>query len=323
MQDKYLDAVVVARRPLTERIAEFLIAPQQAGPLPIAEAGSHLELRFGGQDGRFLRHYSVVGPLDLSDKAEPFYRIAVQREPRSRGSDVIHRSFAPGTGLRISRPINSFRLARGLPHTLLVAGGIGVTPILAMARSLRYRHERFSAFYAGARHAAMAYADTLAALCGGALRLHEAESQGVPDMVALLAAQPVDTHVYVCGPPPMIEAVIAAGAALGWAPGRIRFELFNAAHRPEDQPFEVRLPTGQSVPVGAGTTILDALEAAGVDTYADCRRGECGLCLTEVLDCDGTLDHRDRFLGADDPARARQMTICCSRIQGKVLALNI
>src|SRR4051812_40704344 len=110
MQSKYFDAVVLARRTLTDRIAEFQIAAADGQSLPLAEAGSHIELRFGGDDGRFLRHYSVVGPLGLQEGWEPFWRIAVQRENRSRGSAFIHDHFRAGTRLRISHPMNAFRL---------------------------------------------------------------------------------------------------------------------------------------------------------------------------------------------------------------------
>ncbi|WP_068083296.1 PDR/VanB family oxidoreductase [Novosphingobium rosa] len=323
MQDKYLDAVILARRTLTKRITEFLIAAADGQPLPMAEAGSHIELRFGGAGDRFLRHYSLIGPLAAGAPREAFWRVAVRREDRARGSAFIHRTFQPGTRLRVSRPINAFRLSRRQPHTLLVAGGIGITPIFAMARSLLTRQEAFSVLYVGVEQAQMAYVGELAAMCGPGLAVFETGRQGMPDLKAVLSAQPADATAYVCGPSGMIDGLIGAGAAIGWAPERIRFEVFNAAHRPEDQAFEVRLKDGRAIPIGAGTTILDALEGAGVETYADCRRGECGLCTTAVLGCDGALDHRDRVYSAQDHARNRQMTICCSRITGRLLELDL
>ncbi len=129
MHARYSDAVVLERHGLTDRIAELRIGSGDGRALPMAEAGSHIELRFGGADGRFLRHYSVVGPLSLDDRTEPFWRIAVQREDRARGSAHIHANFRSGTRLRVSRPIGAFRLARNVPHALLIAGGIGITPM--------------------------------------------------------------------------------------------------------------------------------------------------------------------------------------------------
>jgi vanillate O-demethylase ferredoxin subunit len=323
MYDKYFDAVVLSRRALTDRIAEFCIGAADGRAVPMAEAGSHIELRFGGQGAAFLRHYSVVGPLHSRDEPEPFWRIAVQRESRARGSAFIHEHFRLGTKLRVSRPISGFRLSRNQPHTLLVAGGIGITPMLAMARSLRTRKEPFSMFYAGLERSAMAYADELDGLCDGRVTFHEAKHAGIPNLTKLLSDQPQGTFAYICGPALMIEALRDAGSALGWNSERIRFEVFNAAQRPEDEDFEVRLKSGRMIKVGAGTTILDALEAAGVDTLSDCRRGECGLCSTDVLGCDGTLDHRDRFFTDEEHLAGQQITICCSRIKGRVLELEI
>ncbi|WGD53010.1 PDR/VanB family oxidoreductase [Bradyrhizobium sp. CB1650] len=323
MSGKCLDAVVLSRHALTERIAEFRIGRADGRPLPMAESGSHIELHFGGGERRFVRHYSIVGPLTLCNDPEPFWRIAVQREDRSRGSAFIHDSFRPGTALMISRPINAFRLSRHQPNTLLVAGGIGVTPMVAMARSLRTRNVDFSMLYAGQERCAMAYIDELEALCGDRLTVQESKRDGIPDLTRLLSLQPAATVAYVCGPGVMIEALREAASTLGWRKERVRFEVFNAAHRPDDGDFEVRLPTGRRVKVGAGMTILDALELAGVDTLSSCRRGECGLCVADVADCDGELDHRDRYFSAEERRAGRQIAICCSRTTGCTLVLNV
>ncbi len=323
MSGKCLDAVVLARRALTERIAEFCIARADGRPLPMAESGSHIELHFGAGEHHFVRHYSIVGPLTLRDDPEPFWRLAVQREDRARGSAFIHGNFRVGTALTVSRPINAFRLARHRANTLLVAGGIGVTPMIAMARSLRMRNMDFAMFYAGQERSTMAYVDELQGLCGDRLTVHESRRDGIPDLVRLLSSQPAETVVYVCGPGAMIEALREAAAALGWRREQVRFEVFNTAHKRDDEDFEVRLSTGRCVKVGAGTTILEALELAGVDTLSSCRRGECGLCITDVAGCDGQLDHRDRYFSDDEHRAGKQIAICCSRIAGRVLALNV
>lgn len=321
--DKDIDAVVLARRALTGRIVEFCIGRADGRPLPMAESGSHIELHVGGGEQYFVRHYSIVGPLTLRDDPEPFWRIAVQREDRARGSAFMHDNLRPGTPLRVSRPINAFRLSRHRANTLLVAGGIGITPMLAMARSLRTRNLDFAMLYAGQERSAMAYVDELEGLCGDRLSVHESGRHGIPDLAGLLSGQPPGTVVYICGPAPMIEAVREAAANLGWLKERVRFEVFNAAHRPDDRDFELRLSTGRQVRVGAGTTILEALELAGVDTLSSCRRGECGLCITDVTGCDGELDHRDRYFSDEEHRAGRQIAICCSRITGRALALSV
>ena len=204
MSGKGIDAVVLARRALTGRIAEFCIGRADGRPLPMAESGSHIELHFGGGEHRFVRHYSIVGPLTLRDDPEPFWRIAVQREDRARGSAFIHDTFRAGTVLTVSRPVNAFRLARHQANTLLVAGGIGVTPMLAMARSLRMRNLDFSMLYAGQDRPAMAYVDELESLCGDRLSVHQSKRDGIPDLVGRLSCQPAGTIAYVCGPAAMI-----------------------------------------------------------------------------------------------------------------------
>lgn len=323
MQGKYLDAVVSGRRTLTDRICELQLGAADGSPLPMAQAGSHIEVKFGGDTGRFLRHYSILGPLTLESNAEPFWRIAVQHEDRSRGSAYIHNNFRVGSTLRMSRPMGSFRLGRNIPHVLLIAGGIGITPILPMMRSLTIRKQSFSMLYAGANAGAMAYVDEVKALGAGNVRVHESERDGIPDLDGLLASQPENTVVFICGPGPMIDALRGVAETRSWDRRRIRFEVFNAAHRPEDTDFAVRLRSGRVIDVGAGTTILDALEGAGVDTLSDCRRGECGLCLTDVVDAHGGIDHRDSYLTPEEKTSQEQMTICCSRPTGKLVDLDV
>jgi ferredoxin-NADP reductase len=197
MTDRFFDAVVLDRHALTDRIVELRIGSADGEPLPMAEAGSHLELRFGGTAGHFLRQYSIVGPLTLDSDGEPFWRIAVQREDRSRGSAHIHANFRRGTRLRVSRPIGAFRLGRGQPHTLLVAGGIGITAMLPMLRSLVVRRQSFSMLYLGTRRETMAYADECLELGDEHVRLHESARDGRPDLDDLLAFQPPGTAARV------------------------------------------------------------------------------------------------------------------------------
>lgn len=323
MHERSIDAVVLERRALTERIAELTIGAADGRALPMAEAGSHIELRFGGAAGSFLRHYSVVGPLTLDAQREPFWRIAVQREDRARGSAYIHANVRSGSRLRVSRPLGAFRLGRNLPHALLVAGGIGITAILPMLRSLLIRKQPCALLYLGARRATMAYADDVLAMGGEHVRLHESLRSGRLDLKALLAVQPPGTVVYSCGPGRLIDGLRAAARAQSWDERRVRFEIFSSAHRPEDTAFAVRLRSGRLIAVGPGTTILDALEAAGVDTLSDCRRGECGLCLADVIDAHEGIDHRDSYLTADEKAACTQLTMCCSRARGEVIDLDL
>lgn len=327
---KYIDVVVSEVRQLTPRIREFLLTtPDRAPALPYGP-GAHLEVHTGDErSGLVIRHYSLIGGSGGSDgsagRDDPrhSYRIAVQREDHGGGSAYIHAHFEPGTRLRVAPPANNFPLDRRDRHSLLIAGGIGITPVFSMARSLARRGRDYSVAYAGREAAAMAYHDELAALAGPRARFHYSGSGARLDLQALLAAQPEGTTAYVCGPATMIEATHAAGAALGWAPGRVRSETFGVGRRGDERPFQVELRrSGRVVEVGADVSILDALTAAKVDVLWDCRRGECGLCPQTVIEADGPIEHRDRYLDEDERRRGDTLCICVSRIRGSRLVLD-
>ncbi|WP_136068583.1 PDR/VanB family oxidoreductase [Modicisalibacter radicis] len=323
MHGQHQAAVVLERQPLTERICEITLGLTDGTPLPAPRAGAHVELRFGGNDGRFLRHYSLVGPLELTSAHEPFWRIAVQRENRRRGSDYIHRHFTPGTPVLMSPALSPFRLTSDDGPVLLIAGGIGVTAILPMLRACVMRRRDVRMLYVGRSRAAMAYVEEVEALGGDAVTVHDAtSSRGRPDLKALLARQPAGTTVYVCGPPALIEGTRQAAQQLGWPAERLRHEVFNAAHKEEDQAVTVHI-RGTSVHVSPDHTLLEALEAAGVETFSDCRRGECGLCITPVRQVVGDIDHRDRFLTSDQKRSNRQIALCCSRPRSTSIELEL
>lgn len=319
------DVVVASIRDLTPRVREFLLRSADGKPLPDYAAGAHVALHtISAERGLIVRHYSLVGGSGLSDDARNTYRIAVQREDHARGSAHIHATFQLGTALRIGPPINNFPLDRRDPQVLLIAGGIGITPIFSMARSLVRRHRPFQVFYAGRHAESMAYHDDLKQLAGNAARFHYSDTQGHPDLVALLRQQPEATSVYVCGPTRMIEATRAAAAKLGWDAGRVRSELFGAGFSGLATPFEVYLQRShRSVQVGADVSILDALLNEGLPVLWDCRRGECGLCPLPVVSAEGGIEHHDRYLSDEEKSAGDSMCICVSRIRGKQLVLDV
>ncbi len=324
MAQKYLDAVVLERRELTSRISEFVIGAADRSPLPTGDAGSHIEVRFGAGDGRYVRHYSLVGPLSKEPLLEPYWRIAVQREDRSRGSAYIHANFREGTRLKVSRPAAPFRLRRDVPHVLLVAGGVGITAILPMLRSLVIRKRPVSFVYIGRGRSDMAYADDVLDLGGEAVRLHFTGVSGRPDFAGLLEVQPEGTEAYICGPGSMVDDLRRVAAQMAWPASRVHHEIFNSAHRADDGDVRVELRGGREILVGAGTTVLEALEAAGVETYSDCRRGECGLCVTDVISDPGEIDHRDHYFTDEQKRTVTRMCICVSRVRaGAQLKLDI
>ncbi len=321
-----IEVEVVGLRQLTPRIREYLLASPDGARLPRHDPGAHIEVHLAGAElGAFVRHYSLIGGAGAQPDAPHLYRIAVQREERGRGSDFIHRHLERGTRLRISPPRNHFMLGRNDGRSLLIAGGIGVTPIYSMLRSLVRRGRDFELVYSGRAREAMAYHEEVLALAGarGALHLSGEHGGSHLDLRELLGRQGGDTVAYVCGPEGMVHAVQAAARELGWAPQRVRSEFFGAGHGQDDVGFEVRLrSSGRSVTVGRNTSILDALISAGVELLFDCRRGECGLCQLAVVEADGPLEHRDRYLTAEERGEGRSMCICVSRIRGRHLVLD-
>jgi vanillate O-demethylase ferredoxin subunit len=321
---RFLEVVVTGIRQLTPRVREYLLASADGSDLPAYAPGAHVELHTTSpSSGPIVRHYSLVGGTGLWDDPAHTYRIAVQREDRARGSAHIHDSFTLGTRLQVSVPKNNFALDRRDAKSLLIAGGIGITPILSMLRSVVRRHRDLEMVYAGRHASAMAYREDVLRLAEGRARIHDSSVSGHLDLRALLARQPEGCAAYVCGPAAMVEAAQAAAAELGWAPGRVRSELFTAGPTGDEQPFEVELRRSQQrVRVGRDTTILDALTAAGIHPLHDCRRGECGLCPMTVLEADGPIQHRDTYLSDEEHASQKTLCICVSRIQGSRLVLD-
>lgn len=326
MARKHIGVVVSGVRQLTPRIREFQFTALDNRPLPAYEPGAHIELHTGNeQTGLIVRHYSLIGGTADKDDARNTYRIAVQREERAGGSAYIHANFEVGTRLQVSVPINNFPLDRGDEHSLLIAGGIGITPIFSMARSLSRRHRRFTVVYAGRGAELMAYHAELAELAGADARFHYSgrEDSGKLDLEKLLRSQPPGTTAYVCGPGPMVAAAHAASLAVGWPPEHVRSELFGAGPRGDEVAFDVELRrSGRVINVGKDVSILDALTAAKVDVLWDCRRGECGLCPQDVISADGPIEHRDRYLSEEERESGSTLCICVSRIRGTRLVLD-
>ncbi|GAB1616957.1 PDR/VanB family oxidoreductase [Pseudomonas sp. NGC7] len=326
MQSPILNVKVAGVRRLTDRINEYLLTSLDGSPLPRYEPGAHIELHLKSPvNGDFVRHYSLIGGTGMNNDPACQYRIAVQREPHLRGSAFIHDNLVSGSELRISWPKNNFVLGRNDPHVLLIAGGIGITPIYAMLRSLARRNRSYSFLYSGRTETALAYRDDVMSIAGNNGTLHFSGEPATDhlDFVALLREQPEDTVIYICGPKPMLDAAYRAGEQLGWAPERIRSEQFGVASSADDCAFDVVLNrSGKTVTVGRDTSILDALTAAGVDLLSDCRRGECGLCPLSVISSESTISHRDRYLSQAEKDEGKTLCLCVSRISGGTLVLD-
>jgi ferredoxin-NADP reductase len=304
---------------VAEDIKRFDLVPEQGGPLPCFAAGAHVILSMTEGARTWRNPYSLMGSqTDLSR-----YSISVLRTPNSRGgSHFLHDRVSHGTRISVSPPINLFPLELSGRHHLLIAGGIGITPMMSMAEQLDRLGASFALHYSVREPTRAAYADQLARQFGERVLLYcDSAGEQLP-LDALLDQQPLGTHLYVCGPEPMIDWVLDRAESAGWPAENIHFERFTAPA--SGRPFTVRLAhSGRSLKVGEQETILDAIEAAGLDAPHLCRGGACGQCVTEVLSASGPLLHQDHFLTPEQHRAGRQIMICVSRCQGDELVLEL
>lgn len=296
--------------------------------LPGFAAGAHIRVQVSLPGGKTdWRHYSLVNFATERNatNAPAEYVIAVRKEAEGRGgSRFMHEQLKQGDMLTIQAPKNDFPLHTGPGGSVLVAGGIGVTPLASMAARRRAEGAPVRMHYAGRSRDLMAFLPELQALLDGDLRVHADAEAGAPlDIDALLDGVPAGDRLYVCGPKVMLDAVLARTQARGWEHDRVHFELFTEPVAEEgDQPFEVELAqSGQCFTVAADQSILDCLIDNGCDPMFDCKRGECGVCATPVLE--GEIDHRDYVLTAREKAEGNVMQICISRAKGARLVLDI
>lgn len=310
---------VVARRMEAEDVCAFELADPRGKPLPAFSAGSHVDVRITPD---LVRQYSLC-----NDPAETHrYVIAIRRRPDSRGgSRTLHETLQVGDALEVSPPRNHFPLAHGAEHSLLIAGGIGITPILCMAERLANVGASFELHYCVTSLARAPFRDRIeASTLSSRTSLHVSDTGGRLDVSGLLAGQPAGAHVYVCGPTPLIEAVVEAAGRLGWDDARVHREHFAAvAHdTTHDKAFDVKVAsTGLRVRVEKDQSVIQALAAHGIEIPTSCGEGVCGTCLTRVLE--GTVEHRDVLLTDEERSRHDQFTPCCSRAADLELVLDL
>ena len=286
--------------------------------LPAFTPGAHI--RVHGQRGgaAAVSAYSLVnGPSDLGH-----YEIGVLREGRGGVSDWLH-TLEPGATLDVESPRNDFTLAPHAIEHVLIAGGIGLTPLLAMASDLAARGARFRLWVLARNKERLAFSGRLNGLPAGRVHVHFSETDGRLDLAQALQGGGPDHHAYVCGPRGLIDAALAAARSVGMPEGRVHVERFDAGADPaSDRAFDVTLQaSGLRLRIEPGETILGRLLGAGVFPSHDCQRGECGTCLTRVLD--GVPDHRDSVQTDAEKAGNAFMTICCSRAKTDGLVLDL
>lgn len=281
--------------------------------------GSHLPVRLAAADGRLLeRRYSLVGRSDDGLAL----RIAVKRCQPSRGGSAAVHALAEGDRIEVLPPQNHFAPSLRAPQHLLVAGGIGITPLVGMAQALVARGADCRMVYTVRQAEDLVYVDTLRALLGGRLQTRVGRLGQRLDIAAEVAGLHPDAQLLLCGPARLTRAVQAAWHAAGRPAHRLRFETFGAVAT-EAEPFWVKLPRHDlAFTVPADQTLLQALDAHGIATLRDCQRGECGLCALDVVSVDGRIDHHDVFLSPAERDADRRLCTCVSRVRGGGVVLD-
>lgn len=302
---------------LTPDIRLFTI--KREGRFVAPSPGSHINV-IVLIDGRHVtRSYSVVGAC-----RDGLYRIAVKQVADSRGGSRYMWSLKRGANLQLSQPANHFDLGFAATEYVLVAGGIGITPIYGMALALAAMDVPVKMLYAARTQADLAFVMDLRAHLGIRLETFVAEKNERIDLHALISNMRPDGELYICGPIALLENAKSLWRSFGRPLERLRFETFGNSGRFAATAFRVEIPRlNLAIDVAANETLLDALERSGVPMIADCRRGECGLCVLPILRVDGRLDHRDVFFSEEQKASSDRLCTCVSRIDGEVVTLDV
>lgn len=315
-----LQVKVAARREEAEGIIGLELVAVDGQPLPEFAAGAHIDVHL---PGGLLRQYSLCNAPHERHR----YQIGVLRDPRSRGgSQAVHDALKVGDLVTISAPRNQFAL-QPAPHSLLLAGGIGVTPILCMAEALAAAGASFEMHYCARSPARQAFRTRIADSGFAARVVHhydDGDAAQQLDLASLLARTDPATHLYVCGPGGFIAHVVDTARAQGWPEAQVHFEYFGAA--PVDAAgngsFQVKLASsGEVYTIPPERTVIQVLAEHDVEVPVSCEQGICGTCLTRVLE--GQPDHRDQYLTDEERAANDQFTPCCSRAKSALLVLDL
>lgn len=317
--DHALSLHLADKRQIAESIVLLELRAPDGAALPPFTAGAHLQLQL---PGGLTRAYSLC-----NDPAERHrYQLAVHLDPASRGgSRAVHGQLAVGDRLAVRGPANLFALEETAPHSVLLAGGIGITPLLAMARRLQHLGRSWELHYASRHAARCAFREELASgplAARSRLYFDEGGPAAPLDLEALLAAPRAGAHLYVCGPAGLIDTALSIARARGWGEDRLHSERFAAEPAPQagDRAFRlVLVRSGLTLEIPADRSVASVVQAAGVDLPLSCEQGLCGTCITDVLA--GRPDHRDQCL--DEALRERCFTPCCSRSLDAELRIDL
>jgi dimethylamine monooxygenase subunit B len=294
-------------------VRALTLQPTDDARLPSYPPGSHLVLECGGRRNA----YSLTG----SGMMPSSYSVSVRLSPDGAGGSAWVHSLAVGDEVVSTTPRSAFAPVASARHHLLVAAGIGVTPMLSHVRAALVWNRPFT-FLFGHRAGVAPHLDELRELCGD--RLHEFEGRAalVDGLEEVLGSASMGTHLYACGPAGLLDHLAERAAEHGWPVERVHTERFCAADLAPGELFEALLArSGRRIPVPAGVSLLEALEGAGIAVPSRCRQGVCGECRVEVRA--GTPEHRDLYLTDDEKQTAESIMTCVSRCYDDCLELDL
>lgn len=299
-------------------VKRFRFVRTDGGEMPTFSGGAHtvVEMRDGATTR--LNPYSLMS--DPRDRSA--YTISVRRDDQGRGGSLfLHQKVKPGDRMVLSYPVNLFSLDLRARKHLMIAGGIGITPFLAQIKQLAATNGHFELHYSVRTAALGSYVDDLTEQHPNHVHIYYDDKKQMIDLAHLLDGQPLGTHLYVCGPKGMINWVLNTAKSHGWPEEAVHSEEFLAPQ--SGKPFEVTLgQSGRVIKVGEHQSLLEALEAAGVDAPYLCRGGACGQCETDVLSHDGDFVHRDHWLTDEQHKSCTKIMPCVSRFEGKTLVID-
>jgi ferredoxin-NADP reductase len=318
------DVVVAEIQTVSVRVKQFRFVARSGMPLPAFSPGSHILVIMDDGSRTIRNAYSLMGSIHDTSS----YRISVLHIENSRGgSRFLHEHVSVGSSLKISSPSNLFPIHQLARKHLLIAGGIGITPFLPMMQQMSELGLPFELHYSVRDTQSSAYSVALMDQYEDRVRCYRTrECEGDIDripLVSLLARQPLGTHIYVCGPTGLIESASQQARVAGWPEDSVHVERFSVGGAMW-KPFEVELARSKrTLYIRQDETILEALEAAGVDAPSLCRGGACGQCETAVVVCDATLLHNDHYLDNEERSAGKKIMICVSRATVGRLVLDL
>lgn len=314
-QQHWRKAQVIA----TENVAEDVRAVTFSVPMLTSsfDPGSHTRIRLQMNGIMAQRTYTVL------PSAAKTLKIAVKLHPNSRGGSKAVWALKPGDETEMTEPENRFELSWRAQSYLLIAGGIGVTPIYGMAKALVAKGQAVRMIYGAKSRTQMAFASELDGLLGPNIEYFLQDEGRNFDLAQEFANLPPDGEAYICGPIGLLNAAKAAWEMSGRPISRLRYEVFGDSGQFSEQAFQVRIPElGKTIDVRQDQTMLDALMLSGVDMVFDCQRGECGLCAVSIVEASETIDHRDVFFSAEQRDENLKMCACVSRLPGGVVSID-